>query len=144
MNPSDTTGVPFQYFFTPKIFIILKNRSIFKTEIIIKQTSMETSSFSENTLPNNNMTLAIIATVLGLCSPCCIGLILGIIAIVLSSQVNTKFESGDFGGALSSAKNSKTLSFIALGLLALNLIFLLGFGGLAAYQELIEAYNISQ
>ena len=105
---------------------------------------METTSFSENTMPNNNMTLAIIATVLGLCSPCCIGLILGIIAIVLSSQVKTKFESGDFAGALSSAKNSKILAYIAIGLLALNLIYLLGFGGMAVYQELLENYNISQ
>lgn len=105
---------------------------------------METTSFSENTMPNNNMTLAIIATVLGLCSPCCIGLILGIIAIVISSQVKTKFENGDFKGALSSAKNSKILSYIAIGLLALNIIYLLGFGGIAAYQEILENYNISQ
>ena len=67
---------------------------------------METASFSENPLPNNNMTLAIIATVLGPCSPCCIGLILGIIAIVLSSQVKTKFERGNFAGA-----NSSSLQF---------------------------------
>ena len=66
---------------------------------------METTFFSEKPLPNNNMTLAIIAAVLGPCSPCCIGLILGIIAIVLSSQVKTKFERGDFAGANSSAKN---------------------------------------
>ena len=71
---------------------------------------METASFSEKSLPNNNMTLAIIAAVLGLCSPCCIGLILGIIAIVLSSQVKTKFERGNLSEAISSAKNSKILS----------------------------------
>ncbi len=105
---------------------------------------METTSFSENTMPNNNMTLAIVATVLGLCSPCCLGLILGIIAIVLSSQVKSKFDSGDFAGALSSAKNSKILSYIAIGLLLLNIIYLLGFGGMAAYQEILETYNISQ
>ena len=86
---------------------------------------METASFSEKPIPNNNMTLAIIAAVLGLCSPCCIGLILGIIAIVLSNQVKIKFEKGNLAGAISSAKNSKILSFIAIGLLVLNLIFLL-------------------
>tara|TARA_B100000768_G_scaffold35343_1_gene33950 strand:- start:1430 stop:1747 length:318 start_codon:yes stop_codon:yes gene_type:complete len=105
---------------------------------------METASFSEKSLPNNNMTLAIIAAVLGLCSPCCIGLILGIIAIVLSSQVKTKFERGNLSEAISSAKNSKILSFIAIGLLVLNLIFLLSFGGITAYQEILENYNFTQ
>ena len=105
---------------------------------------METASFSEKSLPNNNMTLAIIAAVLGLCSPCCIGLILGIIAIVLSHQVKTKFERGNLAEAISSAKNSKILSFIAIGLLVLNLIFLLSFGGVATYQEILENYNFTQ
>ena len=105
---------------------------------------METASFSEKSLPNNNMTLAIIAAVLGPCSPCCIGLVLGIIAIVLSNQVKIKFEKGNLAGAISSAKNSKILSFIAIGLLALNLIFLLSFGGVAAYQEILENYNFTQ
>ena len=105
---------------------------------------MDTASFSEKPLPNNTMTLAIIAAVLGPCSPCCIGLILGIIAIVLSSQVKTKFERGDFAGANSSAKNSKIVSFIAIGLLAFNLIFLFVFGGIAAYQKILETYTITQ
>ena len=105
---------------------------------------METASFSEKPIPNNNMTLAIIAAVLGLCSPCCIGLILGIIAIVLSNQVKKKFERGNLAEAISSAKNSKILSFIAIGLLVLNLIFLLSFGGVATYQEILENYNFTQ
>lgn len=105
---------------------------------------MENATYSENIMPNNNMTLAIVATVLGLCSPCCIGLILGIVAIVLSSQVKTKFENGDFAGALSSAKNSKILSYIAIGLVAVNLIYFFVFGGMAVYQELLETYNIYQ
>ena len=50
----------------------------------------------ENSMPDNQMTLAIVAAVLGLCSPCCIGFILGIIAIIFSSQVKSKFEKGDF------------------------------------------------
>ncbi len=103
-----------------------------------------TTTYSENTMPNNNMTLAIVATVIGLCSPCCIGLILGIFAIVFSTQVKTKFESGDYNGALSSAKNSKILSYIAIGLVALNLIYFFVFGGMAVYQELLEQYNIYQ
>ena len=43
---------------------------------------MSETYYSENSMPDNQMTLAIVATVLGLCSPCCIGFILGIIAIV--------------------------------------------------------------
>ncbi len=109
---------------------------------------METTSTFENPtngfMPNNNMTLAIVATVVGLCSPCCIGLILGIVAIVMATQVKTKFESGDMAGADSSAKNAKILSYIAIGLFILNLIYFLGFGGMAAYEQILEQYNIAQ
>ena len=55
-----------------------------------------------------------------------------------------KFEKGNLAGAISSAKNSKILSFIAIGLLVLNLIFLLSFGGVATYQEILENYNFTQ
>lgn len=83
-----------------------------------------TSRFSsEVEMPKNNMTLAIIATILGLCSIYCTGLILGIIAIVMSSQVKTKFEVGDVEGAMKSAKTSKTLSLIAIGLFVLGIAF---------------------
>ena len=62
--------------------------------------------------PNNNMVLAIVCTVVGVCT--CIGSILGIIAIVFSSQVDSKYNLGDYVGAESTAKNSKTLSIIGL------------------------------
>lgn len=81
-----------------------------------------TSGFSQEVeMPKNNMTLAIIATILGICSPVCSGLILGIIAIVMSSQVKSKFENGDVEGALKSAKTSKLLSLIAIGLFVLGI-----------------------
>lgn len=96
---------------------------------------------SENSMPDNQMTLAIAATVLGLCSPCCIGFILGIIAIVFSSQVKSKFEKGDFSGALSSAKNSKNLAYIAIGLVVLNVVYLYFFAEMDAYQDLLDIYN---
>ena len=100
------------------------------------------TNYSENSIPDNQMTLAIVATILGLCSPCCIGFVLGIIAIVFSSQVKSKFEKGDFAGALSSAKNSKTLAYIAIGLLILNIVYLYFLGGVATYQDILEIYNI--
>jgi len=109
---------------------------------------METTSSFENPIngimPNNNMTLAIVATVLGLCSPCCIGLILGIVAIVMASQVANKYQSGDIAGAESSAKNAKILSYIAIGLLLLNIVYLLAFGGMDTYEQLLEQYNLAQ
>jgi hypothetical protein len=58
--------------------------------------------------------------------------------------VKKKFERGNLSEAISSAKNSKILSLIAIGLLVLNLIFLLSFGGIAAYQEILENYNFTQ
>jgi len=88
---------------------------------------MENTSSFENLdnreMPNNNMGLSITGTVLGMCSPCCIGFILGIVAIVMSTQVKKKFESGDHSGAESSAKNAKILAFIAIGLMVANLIY---------------------
>lgn len=73
--------------------------------------------------PQNNMVWAIIGTILGLCSPCCIGLVLGIIALVMSSQVNNKYDNGDVAGAVRDAKNAKILALIALGLFLLNVAY---------------------
>lgn len=96
--------------------------------------------------PDNNMTLAIIATVASVITGCCggvgcIGLVTSIIAIVFSSQVKSKFSLGDIDGAESSAKNSKTLSYVSLGLSAISVvvwIILLATGAFAAYLEQIQ------
>ena len=109
---------------------------------IIEMEVTNKSGFSQEVeMPKNNMTLAIIATILGICSPVCSGLILGIIAIVMSSQVKTKYESGDIEGALKSAKTSKTLSLITIGLFVLVIayaIFQVMYYGL---DNLIEEFN---
>lgn len=74
--------------------------------------------------PNNNLVLAIVGTVIGLCSPCCFpGLILGIVAIVMSTQVDSKYNAGDYPGAEKAAKNAKILAFVALGLGIIGLIW---------------------
>ncbi|SHF28246.1 CD225/dispanin family protein [Dysgonomonas macrotermitis] len=95
--------------------------------------------------PNNNLPLTIIGTVLGLCSPCCIGLIVGIVAIVFSTQVESKYNYGDYQGALSSAKNAKILAFVAIGLGAIGLIYSIiqfatvgSAGMLEVYQEYLR------
>ncbi|MGV0922677.1 CD225/dispanin family protein [Empedobacter tilapiae] len=88
--------------------------------------------------PENNLVLAIIGTILGLCSPCCIGLIVGIVAIVFSNQVNTKYAIGDYAGAEQAAKNTKILAYIALGLgilgVIINIVTLVT-GGIDAYMD---------
>jgi cytochrome c biogenesis protein CcdA len=99
--------------------------------------------------PDNNLPLAIISTVLGLCSPCCIGLIIGIISIVFSTQVNSKYNAGDYAGSNSAAKTSKILAFVAIGLAVLGIVIVFiqinAVGGweayLEQYQELLEQYQ---
>lgn len=96
----------------------------------------------QRTPPANNMTLAIVGTILGLCSPCCIGLILGIIAVVQASSVNNKFKAGDYFGAESAAKSAKTMSYIAiiLGVLGIiiNIITIIAFGGISGYMDYVQ------
>ena len=105
---------------------------------------MENSN--NNIMPNNNMTLAIVATIVGCCSPCCIGFILGIVAIVMATQVKKKFETNDFSGAESSAKNAKILAFIAIGIAIIYLAFI-GMNWddtMEQYQQVIEQYQLNQ
>lgn len=102
---------------------------------------------SNQTMPANNMALSIVGTILGMCSPfCCPGLILGIVAIVFSSQVKKKFESGDFEGAEKSAKNAKLLALIAIGLGVLGIIYSIFTWDqkMEQYQMIMEQYNLNQ
>ncbi len=57
--------------------------------------------------PNNYLALAIISTIL-----CC--LITGIVSIIYSSQVNTKYDAGDYEGALAASKNAKLWGLIGI------------------------------
>jgi len=103
---------------------------------------MENTSSFENLdnreMPNNNMALAIVGTILGCCSPYCLGFILGIVAIVMSTQVKKKFEEGDYDGAEKSAKNAKILALVAIGLFVTLLIMI----GLK-WDELIEVFTLA-
>ncbi len=72
-------------------------------------------------MPNNNMALAIVATIIGLCPVvCCINGVLGGIAIYFATQVKKKYDFGDFEGAEAAAKNAKLLAYISLGLFILS------------------------
>ena len=77
--------------------------------------------------PSNHLVLAILSTVFGFL--CCSGINLpfGIVAIVFASQVNGKYASGDFQGALSSAKQAKIWGLISMGLVILGFVLCLLF-----------------
>ena len=84
--------------------------------------------------PSNHLVLAILSTVFGVL--CCSGINLpfGIVAIVFASQVNGKYASGDFQGAISSAKQAKIWGWISMGLVILGfvlilILFMIGFFG---------------
>ena len=69
--------------------------------------------------PPNYLVFAILTTIF-----CC--QILGIVSIVFAAQVNSKWASGDFDGALNASKNAKLWAWIAFGCgIATLLIFTL-------------------
>lgn len=69
--------------------------------------------------PPNYLVFAILVTIF-----CC--QILGIVSIVFAAQVNSKWNAGDFDGALNSSKNAKLWAWIGLGSgLAVGVIILL-------------------
>ena len=59
--------------------------------------------------PQNYLVLAIISTVC-----CCLPL--GIVAIIFAAQVNSKYEAGDYQGAMDASNKAKLFTFIAIGL----------------------------
>lgn len=98
--------------------------------------------------PNNHIALAIVGVISGFCSPCCIGLILGIISIVFSTQVDTKYNNDDFYGAADSSRNAKLLATIAIVLGVIGLIYAIiqfasmGFEGyMSKYEEILSTYS---
>lgn len=104
---------------------------------------MENTSSFENVdnreMPQNHMTLAIVATVIGLCPTlCCINGILGGIAIYFATQVKKKFEAGDHAGAESAAKNAKLLTYISLGLFIAGILYSIFSYDAEANQEMQE------
>jgi cytochrome c biogenesis protein CcdA len=105
---------------------------------------MENST--NNIMPSTNMALAITAAIVGCCSPCCIGLILGIVAIVMATQVKKKFESNDFEGAASSSKNAKLLALIAIGIAVVYLLYIgLNWGDtMEQFNDVMEQYQLNQ
>ncbi len=104
-------------------------------------------NFDHKEMPKNNMGLSIVGTILGICSPfCCPGLILGIIAIVFSTQVKKKFEAGDFAGSEKASKNAKLLALIAIVLGVIGIIYsaMNWDAQMEQIQQAIDQYNMNK
>ena len=78
------------------------------------------------TPPPNYLVFAILTTIF-----CC--QILGIVSIVFAAQVNSKWNAGDFQGALNASKNAKLWAWVAF---ASGLIIILAFTLLAVFGVL--------
>lgn len=89
---------------------------------------------SSATKPKNYLIENIVATVLGLFCCCGVNAIPGVIGIIFSVQVDSKFNSGDYAGATSAAGTAKTLFYVTAGLallgLLINVVSFFFFGGL--------------
>lgn len=72
--------------------------------------------------PNNYLVGAILATIF-----CCMPV--GIVSIVFASQVNTKFDAGDFAGAEEASKKARLFMIIAIvSALFVFILYILIFG----------------
>ena len=78
------------------------------------------------TPPPNYLVFAILTTIF-----CC--QILGIVSIVFAAQVNSKWNAGDFQGALNASKNAKLWAWVAF---ASGFIIILAFTLLAVFGVL--------
>lgn len=85
----------------------------------------------------------IIFGILGLCG--CVGLVTGIIGIVFSAQVKSKYNAGDYAGALAASKTAKIMFIInmILGILSVvgSIIYILVMavgGGMYWLQDILD------
>lgn len=95
-------------------------------------------------MPKNHMTLSIVGLVVSILTcggACFISIVLSVIAIVFSNQVETKYRVGDIIGAEKDAKNAKTLSIISIVISAFALILLVFYVlviGISSFAALMQ------
>lgn len=82
-------------------------------------------SYSATPAPNNNLVLAIIATVVSVMF-CCIPH--GVVSLIFALQVNKKAAAGDIQGALGAAKQAKMWAFISIVVAVIGLVIGIIFG----------------
>ena len=88
----------------------------------------------------NHLVWAIIAAVLAACLCCPIGL-LGIVAIVYSSKVNSLLNQGDLDGAKRASNNARLWCWVATGLAILGLLYniiWIAAGGLDSIEQILQ------
>lgn len=102
----------------PKLLKIMENLNVENQEM--------------QTPPSNHLAMSIITTLV-----CCLPA--GIVSIVYASQVNSKFQAGDYEGAQKASKNAKIWWIVALviGLVGIigYLVFIFAFAGDAFMEE---------
>ncbi|MGY3793397.1 CD225/dispanin family protein [uncultured Aquimarina sp.] len=82
--------------------------------------------------PNNHLALAIISTIL-----CC--MITGIVSIIYSTQVNTKYDAGDYEGAVTASKNAKLWGLIGIGVSLIGWVLYFIFFGIAIFSGMSQS-----
>ncbi|MCW4455719.1 CD225/dispanin family protein [Flavobacterium sp. MXW15] len=91
----------------------------------------------------NHLAWAIVATVLATCLCCPLGLV-GIVAIVFSSKVNSLLAQGDIDGARRASDNAKTWCWVATALaiigLLINIVYFATVGT-TGYMEMLQQYQ---
>jgi hypothetical protein len=91
----------------------------------------------------NYLAWSIIATVLATCLCCPLGLV-GIVAIVFASKVNTLLNQGDIAGAQRASANAKTWCWVATALAILGLVInivIFATGGTESYLQMMQQYQ---
>ena len=99
------------------------------------------TSAAPGSIPNH-LAWAIVSTIFSLCLCCGIpGLITGIIAIVYSSQVNTKLLAGDIAGAQKASNTAKILCWVTTACAIIGLIWIafnIATVGVGGFQEALQ------
>lgn len=96
---------------------------------------MEETNLNQQHKPPNYLALAIISTIF-----CCLPL--GIVSIVFSTQVNSKYAVGDYEGALKASKNAKLFWILAAVIGIVIAIIYFSVAGFAVF-EMIENGQIN-
>lgn len=94
----------------------------------------------------NHLAWAIISTVLATCLCCPLGLI-GIVAIVFATQVNSKLNAGDVDGARRASDNAKIWCWVATALAIIGALWSVYWwtsGGMAEMMQQIQAAQALQ
>lgn len=96
--------------------------------------------------PHNRLPISVVSTIIGIFSVgmCCIGTILGAMAIVFATQSKTKYDREDYNGAESSSQIAFVLSIISLSISLLSVlifVFIYLIAGFSAISDVIPSID---